>query len=292
MGLGKWGIHPIFQFATEKRWPFRDIAELGCVCLIGRMRLKHKLQAVALLLFTITSGNAQLWVGSDNFNSASLDLGKWSYYSGTLPLNLSGNFDKTSTGISFHSNLSTGESWGLIFWKEKLPFNANWSATVQASINPSFATASTSKYVETVMTVAQDLNSFSNYFTQCLHRDTAFDIVPNWATNGGSNTEVMIPTSSSSVVLKMDFDSAAKTISASYADINTPNTFTLNKTFDVSAWSGSGDFYMAIGGYSWDSTISTGLLNMDNFIVIPEPSAVSLLAVGLGGLAMMRRRRS
>ena len=256
------------------------------------MTSKHKLQAVAFLLITITSGNAQLWVGSDNFNSSLLDTTKWSTYSGSLPVALSGNFDKTSTGISFHSNLSTGESWGLIIWKQKLPFNVNWSAKVEASINPSFATASNNNYVEALMTVAQDLNTFSNYFTQCLHKDTAFDIVPNWATNGGSNTELMIPTSSSSVVLKMDFDSTAKTISASYADINTPNTFTLNKTFDVSAWSGSGDFYMAIGGYSWDSTIATGLLNMDNFIVIPEPSALSLLTVGLSGLAMLRRRRS
>jgi hypothetical protein len=31
---------------------------------------------------------------------------------------------------------------------------------------------------------------------------------------------------------------------------------------------------------------------MDNFVVIPEPSAFSLLTAGLGGLAMMRRRRS
>jgi len=251
------------------------------------------IQVVALLLIAITSGNAQLWVGSDSFNSSSLDTTKWSTYSGTLPLDLSGNFDKTSTGISFHSNISSGESWGLIFWKQKLPFNANWSAKIEASINPSFATASTSNYVEALMSVTQDLNSFSNYFTQCLHRDTAFDIVPNWATNGGSNTEIKIPTSLSSVVLKMDFDAAAKTISASYADINSPTVFSLNKTFDVSAWSGSGDFYIAVGGYSWDSTISTGLLNMDNFVVtIPEPSALSLLAIGLGGLAMMRRRRS
>jgi len=262
------------------------------LCLIARVTLKHKLQVVAFLLITITSGNAQLWVGSDNFNSSSLDTTKWSTYSGTLPINLSGNFDKTSTGISFHSNLSSGESWGLIFWKQKLPFNANWSATVEASINPSFATASTNNDVEALMSITQDINSFSNYFTQCLHKDTAYDIVPNWEINGGGNTEIKIPTSSSSVVLKMDYNASAKTIYASYADINTPNVFTLNKTFDVSAWGGSSDFYMAIGGYSWDSTISTGLLNMDNFIVIPEPSALSLLAVGLGGLAMMRRRRS
>jgi hypothetical protein len=251
---------------------------------------KHKLQAVALLLITITSGNAQLWVGSDNFNSASLDLGKWSYYSGTGPVPLSANFDKTSTGISFHSNLSSGTSWGLIFWKQKLPFNASWSATVEASINPTFATASTDSNVEALLSITQDLNSLSSYFTQCLHKDTAYDIIPNWEINGGGNSEIKIPTSSSSVVLKMDYNASAKTISASYADINSPNVFTLNKTFDVSAWGGSGDFYMAIGGYSLDSTISTGLLNMDNFVVIPEPSALSLLTIGLGGLALRRGR--
>lgn len=254
------------------------------------MILGNKFQAIVFVLISVASAKAQLWVGSDNFNSSSLDTAKWSTYSGTLPLALSGNFIKTPTGISFSSNLSSGESWGLIFWNQKLPFNTNWSAKVEASINPSFATASTRKYVEALMSITQDLNSFSNYFTQCLHKDTAYDIVPNWATNGGANTEIKIPTLSNSVVLRMDFDAAAKTISASYADINSPTIFTLNKTFDVSAWSGGGDFYIAIGGYSWDSTIASGLLNMDNFIVIPEPSALSLLAFGLGVVLRQRRR--
>lgn len=253
---------------------------------------KSKFHVFALVYVLTASGNAQLWVGSDNFNSSSLDTSKWSTYSGTLPFALSGNFIKTSNGISFNSNLSSGESWGLIFWKQKLPFNENWSAKVEASIDPSFATTSTSNYVAALMNVTQDLNSFSNYFTQCLQKDTMFNIVPNWAINSGANTEIEIPTSSHSVVLKMDFDAAAKTITASYADINSPTVFTLNKTFDVSAWSGSGDFYIAIGGYSWDSTISSGLLNMDNFVVgIPEPSALSLLAVGLG-VVLRRRRRT
>jgi hypothetical protein len=251
------------------------------------MRLKHKLQAVALLLITITSGNAQLWVGSDNFNSPSLDTTKWSTVSG-----LSGGFDKTSTGISFHSDLSSGESWGLISWNQRLPFNANWSAKVEASINPLFTTSSNNNYVEAVMSITRDPINYSSYFTQCLHKDTTFSIIPNWKTNGGTSDEIKIPTSSSSVVLKIDYNASAKTIYASYADINSPNVFTLNKTLDVSAWSGSEDFYMAIGGYSWSSTIATGLLNMDNFIVIPEPSALSLFAVGFGGLAMKRRRRS
>jgi hypothetical protein len=33
-------------------------------------------------------------------------------------------------------------------------------------------------------------------------------------------------------------------------------------------------------------------LNTSNITLVPEPSALSLLAVGLGGLAMVRSRRS
>ena len=39
MGLGKKGINPIFQVATEELWPVRDIAELGEWCLINDERL-------------------------------------------------------------------------------------------------------------------------------------------------------------------------------------------------------------------------------------------------------------
>ena len=38
--------------------------------------------------------------------------------------------------------------------------------------------------------------------------------------------------------------------------------------------------------------ISSGDMYFNNFKIVPEPSALSLLAIGLGGLAMLRRRRS
>jgi len=51
---------------------------------------------------------------------------------------------------------------------------------------------------------------------------------------------------------------------------------------------------IGVGGYSSGTTVSQGTVTIDdfNFNMVPEPSALSLLAVGLGGLAMMRRRRS
>ena len=44
---------------------------------------------------------------------------------------------------------------------------------------------------------------------------------------------------------------------------------------------------VATGSYVWGWSTDSITLN-----VVPEPSALSLLAIGLGGLAMMRRRRS
>ena len=42
-----------------------------------------------------------------------------------------------------------------------------------------------------------------------------------------------------------------------------------------------------VGSYNDTSDVSHGFI-----LTVPEPSAFSLLAVGLGGLAMLRRRRS
>jgi hypothetical protein len=42
-----------------------------------------------------------------------------------------------------------------------------------------------------------------------------------------------------------------------------------------------------VGEYADQNNVYHGFI-----LTVPEPSAVSLLAVGLGGLAMMRRRRS
>jgi len=52
--------------------------------------------------------------------------------------------------------------------------------------------------------------------------------------------------------------------------------------------------YDAVSGATVNSSLVTGLSSPTGIAIssVPEPSALSLLAVGLGGLAMMRRRRS
>lgn len=248
------------------------------------MKSKNKLQAVAFLLITIASGNAQLWVGSDNFNSAVLDTSKWTVWGGP-------NFVKTPTSVSFVSTTSAGTVTDGMYWNQSLPTNQNWVVTVDALISPSFSAPSSASFVEALLSISSDVVNFNSYFTNCLHRGDTFDTIPNWVTNGSSSQAISTTIGLSNVVLKMDYNASSKTITSSYSDISTPTSFLITKSLDVSNWLNMSEgFRVLVGGYSDGATISSGLLSMDNFVVIPEPSALSLLAIGLSGLAMVRRR--
>lgn len=244
------------------------------------------INATGLLFISIVSAKAQLWIGNDNFNSATLDTSKWTVWGGP-------NFVKTPTTASFVSTTSLGTVGDGIYWNQSLPTNQNWVVTVEALISPSFSTSGSASFVEALLIISSDVVNLDSYFTNCLHRDNTFDIVPNWSVNGAPNQEILTTIGLSNVVLKMDYNASAKMMTSSYADISTPTNFVITKSLDVSNWLNMSEgFRVLVGGYSNDASISSGLLNMDNFVVVPEPSALSLLAVGFGGLAMMRRRRS
>jgi hypothetical protein len=60
----------------------------------------------------------------------------------------------------------------------------------------------------------------------------------------------------------------------------------------ITNWDPISDVYVFVGGDTYYSEAPQGSATLDNFEIVPEPSALSLLAVGIGGLAMLRRRRS
>jgi photosystem II stability/assembly factor-like uncharacterized protein len=73
------------------------------------------------------------------------------------------------------------------------------------------------------------------------------------------------------------------------------NTYVFSKTNDGN-WieeylvKNGGESFMDVN-YSGNNLIVAGFNNNVFSTVIPEPSALSLLTVGLGGLAVLRRRR-
>jgi len=188
---------------------------------------------LGISLFVSSKVIAQSWVGSDDFNSSVLDSTKWSYYSGSIQLPLSQNFIKTNEGISFYSSLDIGESWGIIFYKPSLPTNVDWSAQVEAKIEDGFSTNNSYHFIEALMTVTSDLNSFNSFFTNCLHADYALNIAPNWSSTPSGNSEgIKIPIQLRNVILRFDYIAVSKSLIASYADPASPNSFIkVNKTF-------------------------------------------------------------
>ena len=248
---------------------------------------------VCLICTIANSSHSQLWVGSDDFNAPTLNSSKWITITG-----LSEGLVKTSSAISFQNGGYTGELYGMTAWAQPLPLNASWTAQINAKINPSFNTGVTGgfgngKYLEALFAVVSDLSTFQYNFTNILRRDNNTEISYQFSDQGfWPYTQGDTPTNMTDVILRFDYTSATKTIKSSYADSNTPSIFNDTYTWNISPYTGISQMYVAIGGYSYGINVPSETMIMDNFMIIPEPSAVSLLAVGLGGLVMMRRRRS
>ena len=251
-----------------------------------------KLRLVFGFLLVPFLSNAQVWVGSDDFNTPSLNSLKWI----TMP-GLSDGFVKTSSGISFQNGGFINDRYGMIAWSQALPKNTNWITKINARIDPAFNTGVTGglgvgKYLEAIFAVTSDLNTFQNEFANILHRDNNTDISWWTSTNGlYGGTQNDVPTLFTEVVLKIEYDSLNQTLKSSYADAAAPEVFYNNYTWNITPLSGWNEFYIVLGGFSYGVDVNSGILTMDNFNVIPEPSALSLLAVGLGGLALLRQGR-
>jgi len=230
-----------------------------------------------------------VWLGGDDFDASVLDLSRWTFDGSSLP-NSSSNLIKTSSDITFLSTSGIGEQYGVLFWKEKLPLDSDWSATIHASISPLYQPSSPGGYVEALISVIQDMNTFSNYFTQTLHRNIFTSVSTDWAIAGQSSFTA-VPASFDSGLLRINYRSMDKTLTALYAEDANPSNFTISKKIAIDSWTNGGDLNLAIGGYSFNSTITSGLLTLDNITIVPEPSSLSLLAIGLGVLFRRSRKR-
>jgi len=94
--------------------------------------------------------------------------------------------------------------------------------------------------------------------------------------------------------IKVDYVSSTKTYSLSYFNGGIDpisNLYPWTELHSYSTSSQAGNVNLFVGIQTGVSS-ANGVAYVDNLVILPEPSALSLCAVGLGGLAMMRRRRS
>jgi len=122
MQLGKQGINPIFQIATEERCPFRDIAELSEWCLINQV---IRWRIICCLMLLTVNAFSQAFPIDEQFQS-SLSNAIWSKYLNESDLQIYNNKLYYTTGTESNGDndavlickipLSLSKSWVSEFW--------------------------------------------------------------------------------------------------------------------------------------------------------------------------------
>ena len=234
----------------------------------------------SLLLCSIASG--QNWTGSDSFDGLALDSSKWST-SEEVAYDSEINFAKLLGVLSFQSSSSLPRV-GYVKWKRSLPNNESWTVYVKTLFNPDYFTGnSTEQFVEAVLSVfptGQDPSQ--KYFS--VAEGIRWDVNNNVTYIGSEcagassgNGYYSNPISNNDMYLKIVYDPQSKSMKAFYtADTgsggpsNSDRWFQAIKTADVSGWNAT-SFEIAIGGYSEGKTVAAGIINLDNFVVVPRP---------------------
>lgn len=270
----------------------------------------------------------------DDFNSPSLNTNKWGFST-----NFSEKFVHTNGYISFEATTEQAPQLGYIYWKEKMSFSNNWSAKIQAYINPNFRpsnnipagvapllentnalggeitftdpptgfTKTLDGIIEAQIGVIDNIDEARthNIYANCLlkgnNSTTYFN--PNWdiaeaPANDQFNEDRQFKelgyNTPSQVLMELGYDSNTGLLYSKMFEFSGDTLGSLlgEDQFAISNWSGSvSEVYIFVGSGTYFSLAPQGSATLDNFEIVPEPSALSLLAVGLG-VVLRRRRRT
>ena len=298
-------------------------------------------------------GTSFCFADGDDFNSPFLNTNKWGFST-----NFSSNFVHTNGYISFESTTEQAPQLGYIYWKEKLSLSNNWTARIQAYINPSFRpsnniaprvspllentnalggemsfwdgpryttnpntgivttnlpVATLDGAIEAQIGVVDNIdearthNVYANCFikgkdTNNLNPDSYKKYFnPNWdravaPANDELNRDLQFKEiTTDKVLMELGFDFDTGSLYSKMFDFSGDTLGSLigEDQFAISEWEESvTEVYIVVGSDTYFSLAPQGSATLDNFEIVPEPSALSLLVVGLGGLAILRRRRS
>ena len=246
-------------------------------------------KSLALIVFAMFVQNtlAQPWNGYDDFTQG-IDTNRWTSYNGLL--------QNPTDGLTMSSGAPNGVVDVGLNFNFSLPANQAWEITLRSSFAAGYTPAS-GGLLETFVGVSSDATwsaPSSSYYANSHQRNSSgYAIVPNWILNQGPNgTTFESPSTITSreTLLRLSYNGANQ-LTASYALPGTPQNFILANTQDTSLWTDlNNDFYLAIGFYSVDTSSSTGDVTIQSVDIVPEPSSISLLAVGLGVVFRRSRR--
>ena len=233
---------------------------------------------------------------------------QWGYIYWKEKMSLSSNWNaKIHAYInpSFVPTNSTGN--GIAFWDG----SANSTSTVvgctietQIGVtdDPN-GTNNASSYANTLLKVSNDKKYFNpNYNIDAIHLG-----------HDPGNTDLQLKEiSTDAVVLELGYDANAGLLYSKMFDYsdNTLGSLLYQDFFKIKLiqgeslsdfdpvtrailtnWESISDVYVFAGGDTYYSEAPLGSATLDNFEIVPEPSALSLLAVGLG-VVLRRRRRA
>jgi hypothetical protein len=302
--------------------------------------LRFPVLCVALLLTALT-GSAQIFVGSDNFDDNSLTIqgasdqaaGQWRFVNANA--SGTGNYwGETNQRMEFTTTATAGFNRGFLGWVSPSisynttpsgnnlgiggtglstgnPYTSSWTAQVQVTNNPNFAspTAGFSNTGFEIYATASPGNVSNAYYGIGLNTTpTAKWIVVEWGkwNVGTASFDAMrnfIPTSvSTDVLLRMNYNGGTHELAFDYS-IDGGINFLTGETYDLDGAQAGNEapFNNGFGLEFYASTfdignpIISGQMHFDNLSVsaVPEPSTYAALAgAAVLGFAFWRRRRA
>jgi len=229
---------------------------------------------IAVMLVLTFNLNSQI-LFSDNFEGIEIDSTKWDVF---LPY--------SDSAVYLQNGLVKSKNYGFIVSKQSFPTPYSVLITIPIlSNNALFVLKSNAQFPLRQSGLGPDPFGTTSY-------DTPNGIVIPFGT--GDN---LTGSNGGSTVVDAGFYDYGTKITSRTRTTDQNGNITYSETdlwpnleiFPNSSLNGTGGF--KIGFFGADPTLEASISSIE-ISYIPEPSALSLLAVGLGGLAMMRRRRS
>lgn len=287
-------------------------------------KLKTSSSLAALLIALVTPAVAQVFIGSDNFNDATLELdvaagtqpGVWSY----SDPNSAGTGAWTQTGgkVEYTTTATSGLNRGFLGWVDAPesygtggvglttgdPYTSSWTAQVSVTnLMTAISTGYTLAGLEIYTNVSGSRNTYFGAYVVTTPTDDKVQFewgVWNGVSDYTRSSTFVTTTDTTDVILRMNYDGSTKVLGIDYSFDGT--NFTSGASYDLDgAQIGLGTplnngIGMDLVGLTNGAglAVGTGQMTFDNFSVsaVPEPSTYAAIA-GLGalGLALWRKRR-